>query len=410
MSRQAAIRIFVLFALGYFLSYVYRGLNIGFAPFLSREMNLTASDLGLLTSFYFIGFALAQLPAGLALDRYGARRTDAVLLLVAAAGTVLYGMTDTMQGLIIGRIMIGVGVSVCLGAGFLAIAQNFPSSRWPLLNGLMVALGGMGGVVVGTPLAVLLTHYTWREVSIGMAVFTIAVAVVIWLLVPESKQRMAPHEPVSKQIHGVRIILKNAVFWRVVPFPCAVGGAFYAAQSLWVKPYLTDVSGLTARQADSLVSMLGLTMVAGTVITGLVARRIERYGLGLRAFCGLGMTLFVLVQLLILLRVPLSPALIWGTYGFLAASCILAYALLAEVFPRKVVGRVTTAFNMIFFISIFSMQVGVGFVLDFWPATDGHYPAVAHLTGWGIMIAIQLVSAILYFWPGALKVDERLFE
>jgi len=93
MSRQAAIRIFVLFALGYFLSYVYRGLNIGFAPFLSREMNLTASDLGLLTSFYFIGFALAQLPAGLALDRYGARRTDAVLLLVAAAGTVLYGMT-----------------------------------------------------------------------------------------------------------------------------------------------------------------------------------------------------------------------------------------------------------------------------------------------------------------------------
>lgn len=410
MSRQAAIRIFVLFALGYFLSYVYRGLNIGFAPFLSREMDLTASDLGLLTSFYFIGFALAQLPAGLALDRYGARRTDAVLLLVAAAGTVLYGVTHTMQGLIIGRIMIGVGVSVCLGAGFLAIAQNFPSSRWPLLNGLMVALGGMGGVVVGTPLAVLLTQYTWREISVGMAVFTIAVAAVIWLLVPESKQRMAPHESVSKQIHGVRIILKNAVFWRVVPFPCAVGGAFYAAQSLWVKPYLIDVSGLTARQADSLVSMLGLTMVAGTVITGLVARRIERYGLGLRAFCGLGMTLFVLVQLLILFRVPLSPALIWGAYGFVAASCILAYALLAEVFPRKVVGRVTTAFNMIFFISIFSMQVGVGFVLDFWPATDGHYPAVAHLTGWGIMIAIQLVSAILYFWPGALKVDEQLFE
>src|SRR5690606_40138512 len=98
MSRQAAIRIFVLFALGYFLSYVYRGLNIGFAPFLSREMNLTASDLGLLTSFYFIGFALAQLPAGLALDRYGARRTDAALLMVAAAGTVLYGISYSMQG------------------------------------------------------------------------------------------------------------------------------------------------------------------------------------------------------------------------------------------------------------------------------------------------------------------------
>src|SRR5690606_28505375 len=155
-----------------------------------------------------------------------------------------------------------------------------------------------GGVVVGTPLAVLLNQYTWRDISVGMAVFTIAVAAVIWLLVPESRQRATSHDSVSKQIHGVRIILKSGVFWRVVPFPCAVGGAFYAAQSLWVKPYLTDVAALTARQADSLVSMLGLTMVAGTVITGMVARRIERYGLGLRAFCGLGMTLFVLVQLL----------------------------------------------------------------------------------------------------------------
>src|SRR5690606_21603166 len=98
------------------------GLNIGFAPFLSREMNLTASDLGLLTSFYFIGFALAQLPAGLALDRYGARRTDAALLVLAAVGTVLYGVADSMPGLIMGRVLIGVGVSVCLGAGFLAIA------------------------------------------------------------------------------------------------------------------------------------------------------------------------------------------------------------------------------------------------------------------------------------------------
>src|SRR5690606_4872860 len=117
-----------------------------------------------------------------------------------------------------------------------------------------------------------------------------------------------------------------------------------------------------------------------------------------------------ILQLLILLRVPVSPALIWGAYGFFAACCILAYALLAEVFPRKAVGRVTTAFNMIFFISLFSMQVCVGFVLELWPATDRHYPAVAQLTGWDIMTEIQLLSALLYFWPGALNVDEQLFK
>ncbi len=409
MSKQAAIRIFILFALGYFLSYVYRGLNIGFAPFLTREMGLTASDLGLLTSFYFIGFAVAQLPAGLALDRYGPRRTNATLLLLAALGTALYGMTDSIQGLIGGRILIGVGVSVCLGAALLAIARTFPSSRWPSLNGLMVALGGMGGVAVGTPLAIALTHNTWREISVGMAVITLGVAAVIWLFVPETGQQHSTHESFGKQIHGIRVIFRNPVFWRIVPLPCAVGGAFYAAQSLWVKPYLIDVSHMTAPQADSLVSLLGLTMVAGTFLTGLLARRIERFGLDLRAFSGLGMLLFILAQALIFLDVAVPAIVLWGAYGFFASCCILSYALIAEVFPRKVVGRVTTAFNMIFFISIFTMQVGVGYILDFWPPDNGQYPVVAHLTAWSLMLVAQVLTSVLYFWPGKLEVDEALF-
>ncbi|NLY33541.1 MAG: MFS transporter, partial [Alcaligenaceae bacterium] len=82
MNAKTGLRIFLIFATGYFLSYIYRGLNIGFAPFLTAELGLSAGDLGLLTSVYFASFALAQLPAGLALDTYGARKTEACLLLV----------------------------------------------------------------------------------------------------------------------------------------------------------------------------------------------------------------------------------------------------------------------------------------------------------------------------------------
>ncbi|MBK1781790.1 MFS transporter [Advenella sp. WQ 585] len=410
MNAKTGLRIFLIFAIGYFLSYVYRGLNIGFAPFLTAELGLSAGDLGLLTSAYFMSFALAQLPAGLALDTYGARKTEACLLLLAALGTVVYGMSSGMVGLFMGRFLIGMGVSVCLGAAFMALAQNFPMSRLPMLNGVMVALGGMGGVVVGTPLAALLQHYLWQTISIGMAVCTLLIATLIWFGVVEPKsQRARAKVSFSQQMAGTKRILSHRVFWQLASLPSVCGGAFYAAQSLWVRPYMIQAQGMLPEQADRLVSLLGLTMVAGTAVTGLLARKLERLGLNLFRFAGLGMLVFLFIQLGVIMQWPIPHALLWSVYGFSASCGILAYSVMAEVFPQHVVGRVTTAFNMVFFVCIFSMQMGIGYILDVWPQQEGVYPPQAHITAWGIMLGLQLLAALWYFWPSALKVDAAEF-
>ena len=86
------LRVFIPFALGYFLSYLMRVINAVIAPDLVRELGLTAADLGLLTSANFLAFAVAQLPLGILLDRYGPRRTEAVLLLFAALGAFIFAM------------------------------------------------------------------------------------------------------------------------------------------------------------------------------------------------------------------------------------------------------------------------------------------------------------------------------
>ncbi|GAA4412197.1 MFS transporter [Advenella faeciporci] len=410
MSAKTGLRIFLIFATGYFLSYVYRGLNIGFAPFLTAELGLSAGDMGLLTSAYFMSFALAQLPAGLALDTYGARKTEACLLLVAALGTVVYGMSSGMIGLFMGRFLIGMGVSVCLGAAFMALAQNFPMSRLPMLNGVMVALGGMGGVVVGTPLAALLQHYSWQAISIGMAVCTLLMAALMWFGVVDPKsQRARAKISFSQQMAGTRRILSHRVFWQLASLPSVCGGAFYAAQSLWVRPYMIQAQGMLPEQADRLVSLLGLMLVAGTVITGLLARKLERLGLNLFRFAGLGMLAFLFVQLGVIMQWPIPYVLLWSVYGFSASCSILAYSVMAEAFPHQVVGRVTTAFNMVYFVCIFSMQMGIGYILDVWPQQDGVYPAQAHITAWGIMLGLQLLAALWYFWPSKLKVEAAEF-
>src|SRR5579875_2464141 len=127
MSPQA--RVFLIFSLGYFASYAFRGVNLVLAPLLSRDIGVDPAGLGMLTSVYFLAFAGFQLPAGMLLDRFGPRRVEAGLLLVAAAGAAVFAVGRDLGALMIGRALIGIGVSACLTAAIKAITLWYPPDR-----------------------------------------------------------------------------------------------------------------------------------------------------------------------------------------------------------------------------------------------------------------------------------------
>ncbi|MBR8253652.1 MFS transporter [Burkholderia ambifaria] len=391
-------RVLALFALGYFVSYVFRGVNLGFAPFVTHELGLSAADLGLLTSLYFLGFAGAQIPAGVLLDHFGPRRVTAGMLLFAAAGAAVFGVAHDLGTMMIGRLLIGVGVSVCLGAAFKALAQHFPVGRLPLLNGLVMAVGGLGGVAVGSPLTWLLGLVSWRAICGGLSVLTIIVAAAIGFGAPEAEQPRHQGGLVS-QFKGTWHILSSRAFWKISSFSVVTQGVFYAMQSLWVGPYLRDVAGFDAQRAAQLVSVLGFAMMAGCVGFGAAARMLDRRGVSVQAFCGVGMALFVATQAAIVARVPLPPAVLWTAYGMFGGVGILTYAVLARHFPAHLIGRANTTLTLVIFVLIFAFQIGIGAVLSYWPAIDGHYPATAHVSAWSALLALQLASAVWYAWP-----------
>lgn len=393
------LRIFVLFACGYFVSYVYRGVNIGFAPYMTHELGLSAADLGLLSSLYFLGFAGAQLPAGVLLDRFGPRRVASLVLLLAAGGAALFGLAHGVGLLMIGRLLIGVGVSVCLGSAFKALAQWFPVARLPLLNGLVMAVGGLGGVMVGTPLNWLLGMADWRTISFGLAAMTVVVSFALWFGAPEKPGSHAKGG-LAEAMHGVRQVLGSGIFWKVASLSSITQGVFYAMQSLWMAPFMRDVEGLSTAQAASLVSIVGLAMMAGSVAFGAMARSLERRGVSMYAFSGIGMVLFVVVQVMLMAGVPLPPAWLWGAYGVFGGTGILSYAVLAEAFHGTLIGRVNTSMNLVIFTLIFLCQVGVGAVLGRYAAHD---PA-GHMTAWTVLVALQVLGAVWYFWPKRAQV------
>ncbi|QGZ64422.1 MFS transporter [Paraburkholderia acidisoli] len=396
------LRVFAVFALGYFVSYLFRGVNLGFAPFLSHEMGFTATDLGTLTSLYFLGFAGAQIPGGVLLDHFGPRRVTACVMLVAAAGALIFAVSHDIAAMMVGRLLIGVGVSVCLGGAFKATAQHFPVAQLTLVNGLVMAVGGLGGVAVGAPLSWLLSIAPWRGVSLGLAVLTVIVAAIIWLGGPRTRD--THHQAsVLEQFKGTAHILKSHAFWKTATFSSLTQAVFYAMQSLWVGAFLRDVvpAGSTdvGARAASLVSILGAAFIIGNIGFGALARSFERRGVSVQLFSGVTMLLFVVVQALLAARVPLPPTLLWAAYGAFGGTGILTYAVLAEYFPPRLIGRVNTTFTLVIFVGIFVLQIAIGAALGHWPALDGHYPAIAHQTVWAVLVVLQALGAIWYFMP-----------
>ena len=391
-------RIFLPFAAGYFLSYVYRTINAVLSPHLAADLGLNASDLGLLTSVYFLTFAAFQLPLGLLLDRFGPRRVEATLLLFAAAGAGLFAASSNSTELIIGRGLIGLGVSACLMASFKAFVVWFPAARLPAVNGWVLAAGGLGALVATAPVEAALHVANWRGVFTGLAILTVAVAAALWLAVPEQQGGGTPVGGWREQGRGVAAIFRSPVFWRIAPSSVVSQASFLAIQGLWAGPWLRDVAGLDKTAAAGYLFWVAAAMVAGFLGMGQLAYRLSRRGIPPLAVAAGGMALFMLAQLALLLKLePLWP--LWVLFGFFGTAGTLNYAILTQAFPPALAGRVNTALNLLVFVAAFAGQWGMGAIINQWPAVGGGYAEPGYQWAFGLALAGQVLTWV-WLWLG----------
>jgi len=402
MSVWTALRVFLPFAAGYFLSYLYRVVNAVIAPDLVSDLGIGPSALGLLTSTYFISFASFQLPLGVLLDRYGPRRMEAGLLLFAGLGAYLFARSGSLAGLVAARAFIGFGVSACLMAAFKAYTLWFPRERWPMVNGFQMAAGGLGALAATSPVEAALQITDWRGVFMAMAVFTLVVAAAVYTVVPE-KPSSGSKERLSDQLQGVRTVFTSLEFWRTAPLTTLSQAAFLAIQGLWAGPWLKDVAGMDRVAVAGVLFRIAVAMIFGFILLGTLAERCSRWGIPVRTTAVTGMGLFMSVQALLMAASIAHAPYLWLAFGFFGTSGIIAYAGLSQHFPVQLSGRVTTAINLLVFVAAFAGQWAIGIIIGLWPVgPDGSYALAGYRTGFGLMIALQTAALGWYFIAGRL--------
>lgn len=371
---------------------MFRTINALIAGPLTSELGLDAANLGLLTSVYFLTFAAAQIPIGALLDRYGPRRVQSILLLIAAAGAALFAASQRFLPLVVGRAMIGLGVAASLTAGLKAVVLWFPKERVALLNGCMIMLGALGAVTATTPAERLLGWIAWRGLFELLAMATALAAAIIYFTVPEPIARQANcSSPAS-----LRTIYADRRFWKIAPLSATCVGSAWALQGLWAAAWFTDVERLSREALIEHLFIMALAVSVGALVLGAVADRLCRHGVGPETLLAVVAAASIAAQLALVFRLPLPTVLPWSVVAAVGVGTVLSYAILAEYFPKELAGRANAALNVFHLGWAFVVQYATGLILAQWPHGGGHYPTIAYQVAFGLNAAIQ-TAALVWF-------------
>jgi len=397
------LKLFMPFAFGYFLSFLYRVVNVVIAPDLVSEFGLNAAQIGMVSSVYLLTFALCQLPLGILLDRYESRKVSAALLLLAALGAWIFASANSIEGLLLGRGLIGIGVSACLMAAFTAYANLLPVQRLPLVNGLQLMTGGLGVVAASTPVQWFLSWGDWRLLFQAMALASLLASGLVLTLVPRYVV-VVKKQKVSQQLSELWQVIKSPIFYQLAPLSVATQGIFGAFIGLWAGYWLRDYLSLSPAEAARVLLTMALAMTAGFALLGWLAGWLQKFGIGAHVVSVVGMLVYLLTQLVIVNEWSQWHHLWWGLSGFFGTSGVLMYAYLSQSIPKALVGRVNTSLNLCVFVCAFAGQWGLGMLIDQWPTNAaGVYPQVAYFNAWAWVLGLQGLSLCWLLYNAVLR-------
>ena len=394
LGRRAAVLVFLAFAFAYFFSALIRAITATLSPQLTQEFTLKAGDLGLLAGGYFLGFAAMQLPLGSWLDRHGPKTVSLGFLSVAVAGCVAFARADSFTGLLLARVLCGVGLAACLMAPLTGYRRWLTPVSQLRANSWMLMTGSMGMVASTLPVQWLLPALGWRPLFWALAVLLLlSMAVLAWQV-----PRWTPAATGAAPPGHYRDVWRHPYFRRMTPLGFFNYGGMVAVQTLWAVPWMIRVAGYTPLQAATGLFWINVAMLTAFWSWGLLIPRLARRGVHTNQLISWGtpLSLFAL------------GAMVLGGEGasahgglLLALFCVsstflsLAQPAVGMAFPAELAGRALSAYNLVIFSGVFAVQWGIGLLMDAF-AVLGWMPAQAFRAAMGVFLLLNLASYVYF--------------
>ncbi|MBI4963065.1 MAG: MFS transporter [Desulfomonile tiedjei] len=401
--------IFWIMAVSYVFVYFHRLCPAVVAVDLQNAFQASAGFMGLLASAYFYPYAIMQFPAGLLSDTLGPRKTAAFFLVIAGAGSLMFGLAPSMEVALAARIIVGLGASMVFIPAMKILSQWFRVREFASMTAILAAMGGVGALTATTPLALMTEWFGWRVSFEIIGVATLVMALLVWTFVRNRPQDMgwpsvseidsigpgtsAPPLVIPVWEGALRVV-RERYFWPVAAWFFFSAGVFFGFGGLWAGPYFMHVYGMSRAEAGNVLTMIAVGLIVGSPLASILSDRVLRSRKKV-----LVMASSLVVCLILLLNAfpeGFSHPMLY-LFMFLfsicsAATIVVGFTTAKELFPVEIAGTSVGTVNLFPFLGGAIFQPVLGWILDAYgkdPA--GIYP----IGGYKALLIVLLASSVL---------------
>jgi len=391
LAKSKAIIIFLVFALGYFISTLLRAITATISPELVNEFNLSAGELGLLGGGYFLGFASVQIPLGYMLDMRGPRKIVSYFLSLTIVGLLIFALAQNFLTLLVSRIIIGVGVGACLMGPLTAYRIWYQDETQQRANSWMLMVGAIGMLSSSLPVQFFLPIIGWRNIFLLLAFITLVCIILIIIFIPQWTSKGNQRNDDAK----LSIVWQNQFFRSVIPMGFFSTGGLFAIQTLWAGPWMIKVSGYTPEESAKGLFLIYFFMLLSFLIWGYFVPKFSKNVNDAIRLLKYGSPLSLLVLGVIIYLGPNTVSIHWALFVVSAVFLSLIQPAVGMAFSISNAGKALTSYNLLIFIGAFFLQWIIGLIIDL--GLSLNYSEIASFQLAMSFVLVTSLTSYLYF-------------
>ena len=391
LAKSKAIIIFLVFALGYFISTLLRAITATISPELVNEFNLSAGELGLLGGGYFLGFASVQIPLGYMLDMRGPRKIVSYFLSLTIVGLLIFAFAQNFLTLLVSRIIIGVGVGACLMGPLTAYRIWYQDETQQRANSWMLMVGAIGMLSSSLPVQFFLPIIGWRNIFLLLAFITLVCIILIIIFIPQWTSKGNQKNDDAK----LSIVWQNQFFRSVIPMGFFSTGGLFAIQTLWAGPWMIKVSGYTPEESAKGLFLIYFFMLLSFLIWGYFVPKFSKNVNDAIRLLKYGSPLSLLVLGVIIYLGPNTDSIHWALFIVSAVFLSLIQPAVGMAFSVSNAGKALTSYNLLIFIGAFFLQWIIGLIIDL--GLSLNYSEIASFQLAMSFVLVTSLTSYLYF-------------
>ena len=279
-SKHKVAVIFLLW-FGWYIGCVDRTIIYFAAPYMIKEFHLTATQMGVIMSAFFAGYALMQIPGGMLADKFGPRKVFLVVVFVWSLFTGLTGLTYGFAAMVLVRFLFGLSEAPYQMAAGKTIAMTFHTSERGKAASIMLSSAGFVAFIGPMLAAVMIGHFNWRFPFIATAIFGLVIIALFYFFMhpgeaPSGYQATGstarPAAPAASMTY--KMVFKIPMIWTLIVTSFTSYTLVWGMGS-WMPTYFMKTLGLNITKTGIWQTVPGLGILVGLLGSGFLIDRMS---------------------------------------------------------------------------------------------------------------------------------------